>query len=483
MSHQPSSLSIAFRATIALASFLSLTCTSEAASASEEIAVSRQEEADHPRLTLDAKPAYSILKSGEKQTAWMRVGLTGFKMTSKEERPPLNVAIVLDRSGSMQGEKIARAREAAISALDLLKPNDIVSIVAYDTEVSVLVPSTKMTDKEHIVTVIKGIQASGNTALFGGVSKGAAEVRKFQDEKHVNRIILLSDGLANVGPSAPGELGALGTSLKKENISVSTLGLGLGYSEDLMVQLASQSGGNHMFIENASELADIFRREFNDALSVVAQGIDVKVSIPEGIRPVRVLGNAADINGQTVVTRLAQVYSEQQKHVVIEVEVPAEMAVEPQESADVKPLTLASVEVTYRNMASHEQDSLTGTVAVTFSSLAARVATSRDDSVMADVVALIASEQNKLATTYLDAGDLESCRRTLKENVEFLNDNYRSLGKNVLKEHALSNSIQLKALEGVDSNAAPAAGMARKLGREYQIQADQQAAPSKPRGE
>ncbi|MFN9974986.1 MAG: hypothetical protein ACK58T_34350, partial [Phycisphaerae bacterium] len=119
-------------------------------------------------------------------------------------------------------------------------------------------------------------------------------------------IVLLSDGLANSGPSSPGELGDLGASLLKENISVSTMGLGLGYNEDLMVQLAGKSGGNHHFIEQATELADIFRREFSSVLSVVAQEIDLKVTIPEGIRPVRVLGNDADINGQLITTRMAQ---------------------------------------------------------------------------------------------------------------------------------------------------------------------------------
>ncbi len=481
MLQSTSLLARSLRASLALAALLSIVGMSPEVKASKNLQPS-SEEADHQRLLLDAKPAYSILKAGEKQTAWMRVGLTGFKLVSKEERAPLNVAIVLDRSGSMQGDKINQARNAAISALELLKPNDIISIVAYDTEVSVLVPATKLTDKESIISVIKNIQASGNTALFGGVSKGAAEVRKFMDEKHVNRIILLSDGLANVGPSAPGELGALGTSLKKENISVSTLGLGLGYNEDLMVQLAGQSGGNHMFIEDATELADVFRREFSDALSVVAQEIDVKIQIPEGIRPVRVLGNAADINGQTVISRLTQIYSEQQKHVVIEVEIPASMAVEATESADAKPLTVATVEVSYRNMSNAQQEQLSGTVAVSFSSSTEKVQASRDKSVMADVVALIASEQNKLATTYLDAGDLESCRRTLKENVDFLQSNYLSLGKDVLKEHADMNSIQLKQLEGVDSKAAPAAGVARKFGRAYQNAADQQIAPAKPSG-
>ena len=436
------------------------------ASASEKTAVN-----DGLKLTLNARPAYSVLKTGEKQTAWMRVGLTGFHLKPEGERAPINVAIVLDRSGSMQGEKIEKAREAAINALDLLKPTDIVSIIAYDTDVSVLV-----TDKEQVVGVIRGIQANGNTALFGGVSKGAAEVRKFLDDKHVNRIILLSDGLANVGPSSPGELGDLGTSLKKENISVSTLGLGSGYNEDLMVNLAGKSGGNHQFIENAAELASIFRREFDEALSVVAQEIDLKIEIPEGIRPVRVLGNAADINGQSVVTRLAQVYSDQQKHVVIEVEIPASMAIEATDGNDeIKPVTLAKVAVTYANMCNHKSESLEGSISVSFSSDDEKVKASRDNSVMADVVGLLANERNKLATQFLDQGDIEACRKTLQENASYLSENGAELKIDALEIFAETNREQLKRLEGITSNAAPAAVLSRKVQRDSQLKVEQQA--------
>ena len=138
--------------------------------------------------------------------------------------------------------------------------------------------------------------------------------------------------------------------------------------------------------------------------------MDIKVNIPEGIRPVRVLGNAADINGQTVVTRLAQVYSDQQKHVVIEIEIPANVAVEAAESNDASTqVKLASVEVTYMNMSSHQSESLNGDVSVSFSSSDEKVQSSRDKSVMADVVALVASEQNKLATNLLDQGDIAAC--------------------------------------------------------------------------
>jgi len=448
------------------------------------VSVQAREPAEAEKLALEAAPGFSVLKAGEKQQAWIRVGLKGFHLKREGARAPINVAIVLDRSGSMQGDKIQQAREAAIGALDMLNSNDIVSIIAYDSDVNVLVPATKLTDKEHVANIIRAIQPGGNTALFGGVSKGAAEVRKFMDDKHVNRVILLSDGLANVGPSAPGELGELAASMKKENISVSTLGLGLGYNEDLMVALAGRSGGNHQFIENTSELAGIFRREFDDVLSVVAQSVDVKIDIPEGIRPVRVLGNAADINGQSVITRLSQVYSDQQKHVVVELEIPADLAHAAVDSsgAEIAKLSqLATVSVSYINMMSEATETLTGEVSVSFSSADEKVKASVNNAVMADVVALVASEQNKLATDLLDRGDLAGCRRSLEKNAAFLNANADAYKCLSLKELADSNLDQLERLKKADSKDAPAALSARKSMRGYQIESDsQQSKAAKP---
>ena len=235
------------------------------------------------QLTLDVSCSNKLLKAGEKQNTWIRVGLQGFKLESDKKRPGVNLAIVLDKSGSMQGEKIKRAREAAIDAISLLQADDIVSIITYDSTVNVLVPATKLTDKADVIAKINSIRPSGNTALFAGVSKGAAEVRKFLDRERVNRVILLSDGLANVGPSSPGELGNLGKSLVKENITVSTLGLGLGYNEDLMVQLANTSGGNHLFIEDAAELADMFQ--------VSLQGMSTLGKVQSGNNKIREMAN------------------------------------------------------------------------------------------------------------------------------------------------------------------------------------------------
>jgi len=418
------------------------------------------------QLALDVSPVNKVLKAGEKQNTWMRVGLEGFKLDGEKKRPGVNLALVLDKSGSMQGDKIKKAREAAIDAINLLHPDDIVSIVTYDSTVNVLVPATKLTEKKDVIAKIRGIQPGGNTALFAGVSKGAAEVRKFLNKERVNRVILLSDGLANVGPSSPGELGSLGKSLTKENITVSTLGLGLGYNEDLMVQLASTSGGNHLFIEKASELADIFRQEFDDVVSVVAQEVDIRISIPEGIRPIRVLGNDSDITGQNIVTRLSQIYSEQNRHVVIELEVPP--------GEDAAKLDLATVVVTYANMKSHEEDRLTAAASLTFSSDAAKVQKSINNKVLADVVVLESSERSKLATKYLDEGNFAACRMCLEDNVKNLTINALKCPSENDKLSALvrQNQWQLDQLQTATSNKDAAANRARKSFRGYQNEVD-----------
>src|SRR6056297_1615193 len=174
------------------------------------------------QVKLDVKLVNPTMAADKQETNYVRIALTGFELASEAERPPVNVALVLDHSGSMSGKKLRRAKEAAAAAIDRLRDDDIVSVVMYDSNVTVLVPATKATDRQSIKAAIDSVTAGSSTALFAGVSKGGAEVRKFLDKDQVNRVILLSDGLANVGPDSPQELEGLGRSLMKEGISVST---------------------------------------------------------------------------------------------------------------------------------------------------------------------------------------------------------------------------------------------------------------------
>jgi Ca-activated chloride channel family protein len=382
------------------------------------------------------------LLAAKKQTTFIKVGLTGFKNDGNKERSPVNVAIVLDKSGSMSGQKIDKAKEAAIAAIQRLNKNDIVSVVAYDSTVTVVVPATKLTDKRALIERIRRITAGGSTALFAGVSKGAAEIRKFAEKNRVNRVILLSDGLANVGPKSPSELGALGASLMKEGIAVSTMGLGLDYNEDLMTKLAQNSGGNHVFIENADALVGVFNNEFNDVLSVVAQEVSINIKTAKGIRPVRVLNSPSEINGQTVIVSMNQIYSEQEKYILLEVEVPASKAGQTREIAEVK--------VSYANMQTKTTDRLSSSVSANFSDSVAVVEKNLNILVCTDCVLQLANEQNILATSLRDLGDVAGARRILLLNSKFLKVNGAKYNSSTLLIRGDDNSAQALTLDTAD---------------------------------
>lgn len=394
------------------------------------------------QVQLDVAMSKSFLIADQKQLAHMKIGLTGFEMASKEERPPVNVAIVLDRSGSMSGQKIEHAKKAAIQAIDYLGKDDIVSVIAYDHNVTVIVPATKVSDKADIKKRISTLQPGGNTALFAGVSKGAAEIRKFADKDRVNRVILLSDGKANSGPSSPKALGDLGASLKKEGISVTTWGLGNGYNEDLMDQLAQRSDGNHTFIESPQQLAGIFEAEFGDILSVVAQEVAIDIKCAPGIRPVKVLNREAEISGQRIMTQLNQLYSRQEKYILVEVEVPATEADETRKIAD--------VEISYANMLTETTDEISSSLSVKFTRSKEVVQKSTNEEAMTEVVLQKATAANKLATTLRDQGDIQQAKKVLKENWGYLEYNGKLFNSSKLNSYAREQQLDLDNLEDDD---------------------------------
>lgn len=378
------------------------------------------------QIQLNVDTATPVMLSESKQTAFIKVSLTGFAQEKDGVRTPANIAIVIDKSGSMGGQKMQQAIEAAVMAVNILDANDIVSIITYDNSAEVIVPATKVSDKDSIIRRIRNIRANGSTALFAGVSKGAGEVRKFIEKNRVNRVILLSDGQANVGPSTPTELGQLGISLAKERISVTTIGLGLGYNEDLMTQLAGYSDGNHAFVENANDLVKIFRYEFGDVMSVIAQDVNIIINCSPNVRPIRVLGRKADIIGNRIHTRMNQMYSEQEKFVLIEVEVlPA---------AEGTSYELAAVDVSYENLRSHKKDTISGNTKIAFSSSREKIKKSTNIAVMEKAVEQVAAENNRQAIQLRDKGQVHEAKKVLNQTAEYLKDKASAYNSDSIKK-------------------------------------------------
>lgn len=398
--------------------------------------------ADSSQVKLDVELAYPLLLEGKGQSNYMKVGLTGFKFSKTCERPSVNTAIVIDKSGSMSGEKIRHAKQAAIMAVKRLSSVDIVSVVVYDSRVRVLVPATKSCDKDWIIHKIRCIEADGSTALYGGVEAGAREVEKFLCENRVNRIILLSDGIANVGPDSPEDLGRLGKRLIRKGISVTTIGLGIAYNEDLMTKLAYKSDGNHYFAKRPCELAGIFDREFGQVLSVVAQEIKIDIECADGIRLVKLLGRQGTIDGQKVSVFINQLYSESEKFVMLEIEVP--------KGYDGQSCSVAKVDISYGNMKTHTTDKLSSEIEVKFTDSAAKVEQRTNSSVMSDVVELIAVARNELALELRDKGDVSRARVLLGDNVSYLRKNAHLYKSKRLSGYAEENYQSIDRLDSKD---------------------------------
>ena len=372
-----------------------------------------------PKIRLSADLAHPRILAGKKMTTYLKVGLTGFDLEAAARRAPVNVAIVIDKSGSMAGDKIKHAKDAAKHALDRLGPGDVVSVIAFSDKVEIIAPASSLSEREAVKAAIDRITANGSTALFAGVSKGSEELRKNKQANQVNRIVLLSDGIANVGPSSPQDLGRLGTALSKEGITVTTLGLGLDYNEDLMTQLALHSDGNHAFIKDSAELADIFQREFGDILSVVAQRINVKIHCADGIRPVRVLGREADIRGQDVSLAMNQIYAKQEKYIMLEVEIP--------EGAADTDAPVAEVQLAYTNAISKADETVVSKSVARRVADASLVAESTNKAVLVDVAKLIGTEKEALAVKLNDEGKHEEAMKAYTAAAAWCTDQAKAL--------------------------------------------------------
>jgi Ca-activated chloride channel homolog len=188
----------------------------------------------------------------------------------------INLCIVIDRSGSMAGEKLEQAKKSCVDIYESLNQNDRLTVLAFDDEVlSVVNPQTPPNlIKERIMALDSG----GMTNLSKGWYLGLLELQTYTTDKHINRLILLSDGQANAGEDKPSILGAESSRARNElEITTSTIGIGTDFQEDILATLANESGGRFWFIGEV-RIEDIIKEEFSGALSVfLGSDLDVVV--------------------------------------------------------------------------------------------------------------------------------------------------------------------------------------------------------------
>ena len=330
-------------------------------------------------------------------------------------RKPLHLALVIDRSGSMAGDKLRTAAECAAYLARRLSPTDELAIVTYDDQVRLELPLSPV--GEHAAAMesaLRGLTPGGMTNLSGGWLKGVEQLRAVPGGNGPKKVLLLSDGLANRGVTDVATLVPMAHAAGDDGVGTTTIGFGDGFDEDLMTGMADAGAGNAYFAATPEEAPAIFAQEFEGLASIVAQNLSVE------LRPsdeVKVLGVLNDHPTQTVPggvqVQLGDAYGEDRRRLVFELFVPrlAELGV----------ATVAQVVVRYvsvgAQVAAHEV-----TIPLTVNLVSADEAASAtpDNEVVEEVVILKSAQVQEEARTRARTGDLDGAQRLLRDTAKDL---------------------------------------------------------------
>lgn len=206
------------------------------------------------------------------------------------ERRPLDLSVVIDNSGSMSGDRIDAARQAAHHLVDQLHPEDRFSLLTFDSSVDVLLDGVTGADRPGLHRAVDRIMPAGGTNLYAGLSAGVSAV---QGDGRIPRVILLSDGITNEGITSPDAIATLAADAFRRGASTSTIGLGLGFNEDLMFAVSRAGGGSFDFVNDPSQLASVFSDELQRTSALAGRGAVVDLDLGEHVEGIEVLGWAS----------------------------------------------------------------------------------------------------------------------------------------------------------------------------------------------
>jgi Ca-activated chloride channel family protein len=263
----------------------------------------------------------AMLIAGREQTVDVVIRITPPEVdTGITKRPKLNLSLVLDRSGSMDGEKMLRAREATAYCIDQLLPADRLSVVIFDNVIEVLIPSQFAENKAQLKGLLKEVYARNSTALHEAWVRGGMQVSEHLTDGAVNRVVLITDGLANEGLTNVDLIVSQVKGLADRNVSTSSIGIGDDFNEDLLISMASAGGGNSWHVKTADDMQRIFAVELEGLIAQVAHTVTLGLVPADGVRVADVL-NDFEI-GETGRYKLPNLQAGSPVDVVVQLRVP-----------------------------------------------------------------------------------------------------------------------------------------------------------------
>jgi Ca-activated chloride channel family protein len=400
-------------------------------------------------VSVEAAPANRFLKADQRGEMVVRLRL-GAKALREARRPPINLGLVIDTSGSMEGDAIRDARAASLALLDSLAEGDRLAVVSFNSDTEVLVPSTVL-DKAsmaRIRTQLAGLTARGTTDLAGGLRAGLNEVTQGFQASGINRVVLLGDGV----PNDERPIAALAQEAAQKTIPVTVMGLGLDYNETLMNTIAQSSGGHYHFIKESSKVASVFKDEVLRLKQVVARNAILRLVPGPGVTIKEVIGLPTSPNGSGVHATLGDLGEGEQRDVLVRLDVSGRRAGAVVELIDAE----LSFEDAARGPARLAEKSFLG---VRASQDASEIASGRDLDVERSAARALVSARIVQAIALARAGQLAQAQSLLDLGEKEAKTAAKTLEDSELDEKARSIPPLRRSLPSMVEIAPPAAAL------------------------
>jgi len=261
----------------------------------------------------------NTIKAGEEASLYLLARINGPKGDSEREPLPLNLSVVIDRSGSMSGEKLRYVKMAAQDLVRGLSAKDRLSLVSYGHDVTVEMEPRSVDNKAAFRRAIDAIQIQGNTFLSGGWIQGCEFVSSALNRSGVNRVLLLTDGLANAGITNHNQLADMARQQKNLGVTTTTFGVGMGYNEDLLSRMAHEGGGAFYFIDSPDQAEALFKEELKDLCNIVGQNLTVGIETESEVRSLKQLYDYSHTEQSgALVYQLGDLYAEEERFQLFE---------------------------------------------------------------------------------------------------------------------------------------------------------------------
>jgi Ca-activated chloride channel family protein len=346
-------------------------------------------------------------------------------------RPPMSIALVIDRSGSMAGPKMAQAKQAAKALVERLADDDEVALVTYSSDFSVDLGLTRLKgQRARVLRAVDEILDGGGTNLAGGLTAGLKALYG-ADTTRVRRVLLLSDGNANQGLTDPGTIASLAAQGRQQGITVSTLGVGVDFNEDLMTMVAQSAGGGYYYARDGAAIAQAFDAELEGLLNIAARQVEVGLELASGVHIDEVYGYRTERRGDRVVVPVGDLASGAHRRIMIRLRADAV-------PAGTRPV--ANVVLAYQDARGEDDEEFQGALSVAVVADAGQVAAAQRPEVQEAFTTAEAAQVRAEAAATFASGDRQAAMRQVQQ----------SLGALRLKNAALNSpkvAAQVTAME------------------------------------